>query len=919
VNPSLSRQLFLGFFLIFSLYLNGQNQFRNALGEIEKLSDNEKKIEAYESLLAEVDSEKHTLEEAILCRRIGNAYDEMEDEEKTIEYLLKGIEECRNAKPGDVNLLNEIRYDLAQFYKSTGRMEKQNQLLRSIIDEGDNSVTVCNAHADIGRNMAVRGDYHGGLEYLYTILADTSLINTIDKELIIRIKIVFIYALKYETIFEAEDDNPDLKLVKEQQSEIERKFSESTISEFKYYNTLSNIGTVLGAYQGGLDRALDSYTKCFRFYQSNNDSYEALEALTNIGVMNSKQGNHKKANACYQQVINQSEDIEQIATAYVDMGYFLDTDSSRMKIPYLMKALDIILEKESKGKETFQLPALQNILDSEYNLEILSFLIDLAGILVQTYKESQHEDYLLQAKETIYLIDQLVSYIRLESVSEQSKLFWIENGVDSYMLGVEICYLLNQVDEAFYFLEKNKALLLQENVKLLQEKWELDIPSDILERENRLGYQKHKLYNALLQQPNDLGIKQEYSRLNAKYLEFMDSLELQNAAYSKTKKQIQITDFKNALRDHVNEDRCFIEYILNEKDGYGIFCSAEERLLFKIPDVVELQNELAFLIENLTKPILKKDEMAEYHRIGYSVFKKIFPIPDALEKLKDKRVLLISDQNLIQLPFEALPVDINVELGSSYLVNFCETSYLHSISSFQLIQQKENNPQSSLLAIAPVEFRMDELPALSMSKANMEFLSHFEDSEVLLEDAATKSNFLDYMADYQIIHLNTHAGIDEFNLEPWIAFRDEKLSLNELYGWENQAELVILDACKTNKGKFLSGEGVLNLSRGFFYNGTQSVLASNWNVNEKTGNEIIKTFYNELLKGKSKSGALQEAKIKYLKEHQFSEVLPYYWAAYTLTGNNSPIELNRPNDRLFFGGIFFFAAILLFFYWRFRN
>ena len=37
----------------------------------------------------------------------------------------------------------------------------------------------------------------------------------------------------------------------------------------------------------------------------------------------------------------------------------------------------------------------------------------------------------------------------------------------------------------------------------------------------------------------------------------------------------------------------------------------------------------------------------------------------------------------------------------------------------------------------------------------------------------------------------------------------------------------------------VTGEGILNLSRGFFYNGSQSVLASLWNVNEKSGNAII--------------------------------------------------------------------------------
>ena len=49
--------------------------------------------------------------------------------------------------------------------------------------------------------------------------------------------------------------------------------------------------------------------------------------------------------------------------------------------------------------------------------------------------------------------------------------------------------------------------------------------------------------------------------------------------------------------------------------------------------------------------------------------------------------------------------------------------------------------------------------------------------------------------------------------------------------------------------------------------------------------EIILDFYKNLKKGKTKSEALRQAKLRYLKKHQLSENSPYFWAPLILTGS----------------------------------
>ena len=283
--------------------------------------------------------------------------------------------------------------------------------------------------------------------------------------------------------------------------------------------------------------------------------------------------------------------------------------------------------------------------------------------------------------------------------------------------------------------------------------------------------------------------------------------------------------------------------------------------------------------------------MKNYQEVGYEVFKELFPFENANERLQDKKLTIVADQALQYLPFEILPTQKDGELIESYLVNNTETSYLQSFSLFEQIQQKQNSPTQKLLTIAPQEFQDTQLPTLTGTEDIVKLVADFDKSIVLTKQEASKANFLKQQNDFEIIYFNTHAGLDSLTQKPWISFHEEKMTLNELFGLENQADLVILDACQTNDGINLSGEGVINLSRGFFYNGTQSVMASLWSVNEQAGNEILQTFYRELASGTSKSKALQLAKKEYLLQHQFSQNAPYYWAAFTLTGSTNVIEI----------------------------
>jgi CHAT domain-containing protein/tetratricopeptide (TPR) repeat protein len=153
------------------------------------------------------------------------------------------------------------------------------------------------------------------------------------------------------------------------------------------------------------------------------------------------------------------------------------------------------------------------------------------------------------------------------------------------------------------------------------------------------------------------------------------------------------------------------------------------------------------------------------------------------------------------------------------------------------------------------------------------------------------------LRDYRIVHFATHGLLNSRHPELSgivLSLVDEKgarqdgfLRLSDLYSLKLGADLVVLSACQTALGKQVKGEGLIGLTRGFFYAGAPRVIASLWNVRDEATSELMARFYRSLLKdGRSPSAALREAQVSLWKEPRWRS--PYYWAGFILQGEWRP-------------------------------
>ncbi len=156
-----------------------------------------------------------------------------------------------------------------------------------------------------------------------------------------------------------------------------------------------------------------------------------------------------------------------------------------------------------------------------------------------------------------------------------------------------------------------------------------------------------------------------------------------------------------------------------------------------------------------------------------------------------------------------------------------------------------------------------------------------------------------------VLHFATHGFVfDDGKTPPFLALhrrdaseqRDGRLTLDEVYGLTLETDLVVLSACRSGSGK-VSNDGVIGLTRGFFYAGSPSVLATFWDVTDEATALLMSRFYRSYARNAGKGASLRAAQLALLRDLRLGRVViepsgrrvvlpehPLLWAAFFLSG-----------------------------------
>ncbi len=401
----------------------------------------------------------------------------------------------------------------------------------------------------------------------------------------------------------------------------------------------------------------------------------------------------------------------------------------------------------------------------------------------------------------------------------------------------------------------------------------------------------------------------ELKELEKDKARFLDSLQRNLPDYFQLKYSQTLVN-TSQIQQIMSPEGLMIEYAEGEKELYILGITERGKFAIKTSAHETVAKQVALLRNQLRYKL--QDELEKTANGLYKIL--IAPVDSIISRNRRpiKELLIIPEGNLTVLPFELLTD--RSKKASRFLIEKYKIYYNYSATlHWQKTTDRVSDLSRGLVGFAPVfgsnqllpdayreetieNFQFSELPE---SKSEVDFIAKlyeqrkFGKSQVF-NARADESTFkkLEF-SQVSLVHLATHgfAGL-QGPRSSGVAFgrgatlaEDNILFSEEVYAMHIPVELITLSACETGLGRYQSGEGLVGLTRAFFYAGTRAVLVSMWKVQDASTAELMKSFYQSYLnKSHTKSDALRIAKLNMIRSEKYKH--PFYWSAFVLLGAN---------------------------------
>jgi CHAT domain-containing protein len=661
-----------------------------------------------------------------------------------------------------------------------------------------------------------------------------------------------------------------------------------------YGADLENTSRLILAYtyraQNRIPEALRQYEYTIAAYQKTGKQDEIAVAYNNAGYLYLTNHDYNKAQQYLEKAYPILRDKSEKAVCLNNIGMVYEARGQYAKaLVYLQQALTL-MPIGFRSTDVSQNPPAEalRLLTKEENL--LSLIQDKADTWLQYAKATHNRQRFQYALNTYQIADEMIDLMRWQHTGQQSKLVWRKKTRGMYERAIEACHRLGDMEQAFRFLEKSRAVLLADKLNELGARQQL--PPQQAAEEQRLRESVSRQQSRLADLSADsVAYAKARAALQPKQDsldQFLKKLDQSNTVYNRNKYDnatSSLADLQDYLRAH---DASFLTYFVGDSALYvlGVTGTKATLLQQKIKPYNQTVQAFMPLLGN-ADAMNRKTSVEKFWALGNGLYRQLL----APLALPAGRVIVSSDGFFI--PFETLSRSAD---KPDYLVADYAFSYAYSVrlllknggakSAFRRFRGRD------FLGIAPVTFApaLKQVTLAGSDAALKPIASHFGSSELLTHQAATRQAFLKQAINARVVHLFTHAIADSSGREPLLYFADSTLRLSDLNDESlPNAQMVVLAACQTGIGANQRGEGVFSLARGFAALGAPSVLTTLWSVDNNATYKLSDLFYQHLAEGLPKDLALQRAKQDWLKSAEGANQLPTYWAGFIVVGDTEPI------------------------------
>lgn len=827
---------------------------------------------------------------AMTLNNIGSVYYNQENYTQALEYYQKGLElsEKINDKLGIGGTLHNIGLILQHQNKFTQALEYQYRSLKIAEDLGHKDLMGITLH-NLGAIQQHLGNYRQASEYYYRSL----------------------------------------------------KFREETGNKAGIANLLINLGNVQDS-QGNHVQALDYYHKSLKIAEEISDQAAMALSLNNIGLIHQQQGNYAQALEYYDKSLKIAEDINNkagIATVFISIGSAYQSQGKfTPALEYYQKSLKIKEELGDKAGTCITLYSMGSLYqclkkykeaveyanraaDIAYHIGSPLLIWESQIVAGRAYQALNQPD---EAKKTFAEAISAIEGTRNQfSGGEQEQQQFFDGKLWPYRGMISLLINQNNAVDAFAFVEHAKArtlldvlqtgkLNITKAMNLAEKQQEQTLNSELISLNAQI-YKEKLLKQQDSVRLNDLNVRLQKVRLEMEA--FQTSLYASHPELQIHRGQAQTITLSEATALIPDSKTTLLEFVVSEDQTY-IFTltksTSQSTPDLKVYKIDIKQKALAKLCSDFRERLAGR--LVSYQDLATKLYDLL--LKPAYSQLAGKtNLIIIPDGVLWELPFQTLQPARN-----HFLIEDTAISYAPSLTVLQKMHQTRQNhtstPATTLLAAGnPIignqtsaqvkDILMGEqlqpLPEAERQVKLLQKLYTPSHSKVYIGQQADEATVKAEAGNSRILQLATHGILNDVNpMYSQIVLAHNDADTNEdglLEAWEImnidlKADLVVLSACETARGKVGAGEGMIGLAWAFFVAGSPTTVVSQWKVESASTTELMVAFHKNLQMptGKqnpkmTKAEALRQAALKLMKTQAYKH--PFYWAAFVVIGDAS--------------------------------
>ena len=559
-------------------------------------------------------------------------------------------------------------------------------------------------------------------------------------------------------------------------------------------------------------------------------------------------------------------------------------------------------------------------------IELIEILNNKGYALLQLYEKQDKnylnlKDALFCQRTAIRLIEKRLGYLNNES-SEYNWLALVQTTFNNAVLYSTMLYNLTHdisfANAGYQFAEKSRMMIILIARRDKKIKNYTGVPDSLIQREIMINNEILNLQNQLYQCERTGVNTPEQKLISGKLAKIqLENDQLKSFLYNNYKRYFDLKYNLNVIslyqiQKNLNNNQLLLEYQLLESELIIIAISKDHITMKLVSDKGDEKKSINEFYATISENPSNKDpnkSFKEFSEASHCLYSWL--IEPIKEEIENKRLIIIPHSELNLVPFELLISEIpppgNQEnyKSLSYLIKEFPISY--GYSGTLLFEETKLHPDKTAAFFVPdysnARYNYDQKNFVNLigTLEEVKKARNLIGGDLFTGIQANETQFKLFAGDYKILHIASHTSMDaeiptlsSLELTPGKdTFNDGVLYSYELYQLQLNAQLVVLSGCNTGMGLLKQGEGILSLSRSFFYGGARSVAFTLWPQADQAGADIMIGFYKGIKNKKRLEDALQSAKLDYLTFADPAKSHPYYWGGFLIVGMTDPISINN--------------------------